>query len=105
MKFLMNQDKNVEKHSYSMSKSSESEIFTLTKKNDKEDITKTVEKISNGWLLSVEIYNTEKGTWKCIKKYFENNPLMETKEQEEKEKDSKTGMSEFDENWDILELK
>jgi hypothetical protein len=97
-------EKNMENHSYSMSKSNEKEIFTLSKKNDKEDITKTVEKISNGWLLTVDIYNLEKGGYKCMKKYFENNPLMETEEEEKSESKEKM-KSEFDENWDILELK
>lgn len=104
-------DKNLEKKSYSMAKSSDTEKVTLTKSNDKEDITKTIEKISNGWLLTVDIYDIEKGSYKCMKKYFEKNPIMseEMEDEEEMEEDykkesSKKSKSDFDENWDILEL-
>lgn len=109
--FVVKEKNAVEKKSYSMSKSTDKETFTLTKSNDKEDITKTIEKISNGWLLTVDIYDIEKGSYKCMKKYFEENPLMseesedESREKEEyKKESSKKSKSDFDENWDILEL-
>ena len=104
-------EKNLEKQSYSMAKSTDKETFTLTKSNDKEDITKSIEKITNGWLLTVDIYDIEKGSYKCMKKYFEENPLMSEESEDEgenkeeyKKESSKKSKSDFDENWDILEL-
>lgn len=85
------------------------ETFILKKRTDKEEVTKTLEKISNGWLLTVDKYpfNGE-GEYSCIKKYFETNPLeMESEEEEdskEEESDDKMEGGEFKENWDILSL-
>lgn len=85
------------------------ETFILKKRTEKEEVTKTLEKISNGWLLTVDKYpfNGE-GEYSCIKKYFEKNPLeMESEEEEdskESESDDKMEGGEFKENWDILSL-
>jgi hypothetical protein len=85
------------------------ETFILKKRTDKEEVTKTLEKISNGWLLTVDKYpfNGE-GEYSCVKKYFETNPLeMESEEEEdskEEESDDKMEGGEFKENWDILSL-
>lgn len=85
------------------------ETFILKKRTEKEEVTKTLEKISNGWLLTVDKYpfNGE-GEYSCIKKYFETNPLeMESEEKEgskESESDDKMEGGEFKENWDILSL-
>ena len=81
----------------------------MKKRTEKEEVTKTLEKISNGWLLTVDKYpfNGE-GEYSCIKKYFETNPLeMESEEEEdskESESDDKMEGGEFKENWDILSL-
>ena len=85
------------------------ENFILKKRTDKEEVTKTLEKISNGWLLTVDKYpfNGE-GEYSCVKKYFETNPLeMESEKEEdskEEESDDKMEGGEFKENWDILSL-
>jgi hypothetical protein len=85
------------------------ETFILKKRTDKEEVTKTLEKISNGWLLTVDKYpfNGE-GEYSCVKKYFETNPLeMESEKEEdskEEESDDKMEGGEFKENWDILSL-
>jgi hypothetical protein len=84
------------------------ETFILKKRTDKEEVTKTLEKISNGWLLTVDKYpfNGE-GEYSCIKKYFEKNPLEMESEDENKtemESDDKMEGGEFKENWDILSL-
>ncbi len=85
------------------------ETFILKKRTDKEEVTKTLEKISNGWLLTVDKYpfNGE-GEYSCVKKYFETNPLeMESEEEDdskEEESDDKMEGGEFKENWDILSL-
>ncbi len=84
------------------------ETFILKKRTDKEEVTKTLEKISNGWLLTVDKYpfNGE-GEYSCIKKYFEKNPLeMESEDENETEMESDDKMEggEFKENWDILSL-
>ena len=90
-------------------KNSDNETFILKKRTEKEEVTKTLEKISNGWLLTVDKYpfNGE-GEYSCIKKYFEQNPLeMESEEEEdskEEESDDKMEGGEFKENWDILSL-
>jgi hypothetical protein len=87
---------------------SDNETFILKKRTEKEEVTKTLEKISNGWLLTVDKYpfNGE-GEYSCIKKYFEKNPLeMESEDEDETEMESDDKMEggEFKENWDILSL-
>lgn len=86
---------------------SEKETFILKKRTDKEEVTKSLEKISNGWLLTVDKYPFDgEGEYSCVKKYFEQNPLeMESEDEEDsKEEDDKMGGGEFQENWDILSL-
>lgn len=87
---------------------SEKETFTLKKRTEKEEVSKTLEKISNGWLLTVDKYPFDgEGEYSCVKKYFEQNPLeMESEEEDSKEEESddKMGGGEFQENWDILSL-
>lgn len=84
-----------------------SERIILSKRTDSEDITKTIEKISNGYLLTVEIWNFKDDMKsKCVKKFFEKNPLeMEDKEEEESSESEMKETSEFMENWNILEIK
>jgi|688.fasta_scaffold06724_23 hypothetical protein len=84
----------------------DSEKVILSKRTDTEDITKTIEKISNGYLLTVDIWNfNEDRKSKSMKKFFEKNPLEMEEEDEDEEEDSKTkGTSEFMENWNILEI-
>lgn len=80
------------------------EKIILTKRTDTEDITKTLEKISNGYLLTTEVWNfKEDMKSKVVKKYFEKNPLEKEDEDEEDEKGEEN--SEFMENWNILEIK
>ena len=83
------------------------ETFILKKRTDKEEVTKTLEKIINGWLLTVDKYpfNGE-GEYSCVKKYFETNPLEMESEDDSKEEeyDDKMEGGEFKENWDILSL-
>lgn len=86
---------------------SEKETFILKKRTDKEEVTKSLEKISNGWLLTVDKYPFDgEGEYSCVKKYFEQNPLeMESEDEEDsKEEDDKMEGGEFQENWDILSL-
>jgi hypothetical protein len=85
---------------------SEKETFTLKKRTEKEEVSKTLEKISNGWLLTVDKYPFDgEGEYSCVKKYFEKNPLdMESEEEETKEEDDKMEGGDFKENWDILSL-
>ena len=86
---------------------SEKETYALKKRTEKEEVTKTLEKISNGWLLTVDKYpfNGE-GEYSCIKKYFETNPLEMESEDDSKEEeyDDKMEGGEFKENWDVLSL-
>jgi hypothetical protein len=83
------------------------ETFILKKRTDKEEVTKTLEKISNGWHLTVDKYpfNGE-GEYSCVKKYFETNPLEMESEDDSKEEeyDDKMEGGEFKENWDVLSL-
>ena len=97
---MMNKKKMV---SMTKEMNSDKETFTLKKRTEKEEVSKTLEKISNGWLLTVDKYpfNGE-GEYSCIKKYFEKNPL-EMEEADEEEDDKMEG-GDFKENWDILEL-
>lgn len=83
---------------------SEKETFILKKRTDKEEVTKTLEKISNGWILTVDKYpfNGE-GEYSCVKKYFQQNPLDAEEETETEEDDMEKG-GEFQESWDILSL-
>jgi hypothetical protein len=90
----------------------DNEKVILSKRTDTEDITKTIEKISNGYLLTVEIWNfKENMKSKNMKKFFEKNPLeMDEENEEEDSEDSSEnskmkGTSEFMENWNILEIK
>jgi hypothetical protein len=85
---------------------SEKETFTLKKRTEKEEVSKTLEKISNGWLLTVDKYPFDgEGEYSCVKKYFEKNPLdMESEEEETEEEDDKMEGGDFKENWDILSL-
>jgi hypothetical protein len=81
-----------------ISKSSEDgrEITSFTKRNDKEDVTKTLEKISNGYLLTVEVWNFKDDIKsKVTKKYFESNPLNDEDEESE-------GKDEFTDSWEVL---
>lgn len=85
-----------------------SERIVLSKRTENEEITKTIEKISNGYLLTVDVWNfKENMKSKCMKKYFEKNPLEEdeSSESEEESKENGSGTSEFMENWNILEIK
>lgn len=75
------------------------EKITLSKRTDKEEITKTIEEISNGYLLTVDKYSYEDGKHSCMKKYFESNPLK-MEEKEEKEDDMEE--NDFMETWSIL---
>lgn len=85
---------------------SEKETFTLKKRTEKEEVSKTLEKISNGWLLTVDKYPFDgEGEYSCVKKFFEKNPLdMESEEEETEEEDDKMEGGDFKENWDILSL-
>jgi len=84
--------------------SSDKETFILKKRTEKEEVTKTLEKISNGWLLTVDKYPfDDKGEYSCVKKYFEKNPLDMEEETETEEDDAMKG-GEFQENWDVLSL-
>jgi hypothetical protein len=87
--------------------SPEKETFTLKKRTETEEITKTLEKISNGYILTVDKYPFEgEGEYSCVKKYFEKNPLdMESEDEKETEvEDDKMEGGDFKENWDILTL-
>lgn len=77
------------------------EKITLSKRTDKEEITKTIEEISNGYLLTVDKYSYEDGKHTCMKKYFESNPLK-MEEKEEKEDESEMEENDFMETWSIL---
>jgi hypothetical protein len=79
------------------------EKVVLSKKTETEEITKTIEQISNGWLLTMDVWNYENQEKnKCVKKYFEKNPLgMKEKEEEE---DSEEMNSEFMESWKVLDI-
>lgn len=82
----------------------EKETFTLKKRTEKEEVSKTLEKISNGWLLTVDKYPYEgEEGYSCVKKYFEKNPLEMGDEKEEEEEVKMEG-GDFKENWDILSL-
>ena len=82
---------------------SEKETFTLKKRTEKEEVSKTLEKISNGWLLTVDKYPFDgEGEYSCVKKYFEKNPLE--MEEETEEEDDKMEGGDFMENWDVLSL-
>ena len=73
-----------------------SEKVTYTKRTDNEEVTKTVEKISNGYLLTVDCWDYNDGSKnKCTKKYFETDPLKDN------DSDKK---SEFQEGFEILEM-
>ena len=86
--------------------SPEKETFTLKKRTETEEITKTLEKISNGYILTVDKYPFEgEGEYSCVKKYFEKNPLdMESEDEEKEVEDDKMEGGDFKENWDILTL-
>jgi hypothetical protein len=86
--------------------SPEKETFTLKKRTETEEVSKTLEKISNGWLLTVDKYPFDgEGEYSCVKKYFEKNPLdMESEEEETEVEDDKMEGGDFKENWDILSL-
>lgn len=74
------------------------EKLTLSKITDKEEITKTIEEISNGYLLTVDKYNYDDGKHSCMKKYFATNPLkMEKEEEEEYEEEN-----DFISSWNVL---
>ena len=80
------------------------ETFILKKRTDKEEVTKTLEKISNGWLLKVDRFPLNgEGEYTCVKKYFEMNPL-DTEEANEAEQEDGMQGTEFQENWDVLTL-
>jgi hypothetical protein len=82
----------------------EKETYVWKKRTETEEVSKTLEKISNGWLLTVDKFpfNGE-GEYSCVKKYFEKNPL-EMEEESEEEEDDKMETGDFKENWDILSL-
>lgn len=87
---------NMDKTVVSKSNENGREITTFTRRNKEEDITKTLEKISNGYLLTVETWNFKDDTKsKTVKKYFEKNPLNDDDEESE-------GKDEFTENWEVL---
>lgn len=82
----------------------EKETYVWKKRTEKEEVSKTLEKISNGWLLTVDKYPYDgEGEYSCVKKYFEKNPL-EMEEESEEEEDVKMEGGDFKENWDILSL-
>lgn len=74
------------------------EKITLSKRTDKEEITKTIEEISNGYLLTVDKYSYEDGKHTCVKKYFESNPLK----MEDKEEDTEVEENDFIKSWNVL---
>ena len=82
-------------------KAPKKEKITLSKRTDKEEITKTIEEISNGYLLTVDKYSYEDGKHTSMKKYFESNPLK-MEEKEEKEDESEMEENDFMETWSIL---
>ena len=71
------------------------EIVEFTKRSGDETVTKTIEKISNGFLLTVNVSNYKKDIYKTTKKFFEKNPL---------EDNDSGNKDEFTENFEILEL-
>lgn len=78
-------------------KKEKKEKLTLSKRTDKEEVTKTIEEISNGCLLTVDKYNYDDGKHSCMKKYFATNPLKMEKEEEVEEENS-----DFISSWNVL---
>ena len=90
-----------EKKVMSITTEKDSEKFVLKKRTEKEEVTKTIEKISNGWLLTVDKYPFDgEGEYSCVKKYLDKNPLGVEEEEDDEEMGSE--MESFKESWDIL---
>jgi DNA-directed RNA polymerase specialized sigma subunit len=83
-------------------KAPKKEKITLSKRTDKEEITKTIEEISNGYLLTVDKYSYEDGKHTSMKKYFESNPLKMEDKEEKEDDENEMEENDFMETWSIL---